>query len=273
MSLKKNSHASRLRPVLVITGLTMAQTQAQKTKAIRFGSGVLNVDGINLWLLDNAQMTVAYNTVQLRAHNGYLPVKKKIESVEFTAELYEVHLDNIEKVDSHGVLTNIAWSAVNIADEDLQTNVGEWEVIELANHNGDGTKVTAYSIKLDGSGLTEGTDYELFVKDGRSQILFIGLQNGSLTVDYTYTPNTKKTITFSDLSKLVSYYEVKFINTDENGKEFTLTIPKAFSTENMTLNFVSDDAVDETMKVPIKLKAFPDDDNVMLVIDDEQSLN
>ena len=87
----------------------------------------------------------------------------------------------------------------------------------------------------------------------------------------TYTPNTKK-ITFSDLSKLVSYYEAQFINTDENGKEFTLTIPKAYSIENLQLGFVSDDAVDETMKVPIKLTAFPDDNNIMLHIEDEQSV-
>jgi hypothetical protein len=108
--------------------------------------------------------------------------------------------------------------------------------------------------------------------DGCTYILPLSNQTGVLTADYTYIPSTKKTITFSDLSKLVSYYEVKFINTDENGKEFTLTIPKAYSTENLTLNFVSDDAVDETMKVAIKLTAFPDDNNVMLVIDDEQSV-
>jgi hypothetical protein len=53
-------------------------------------------------------MVVVFNTVHLRAHNGYLPVKKKIENIEFTAELYEVHLDTIEKIDSHGVLANTA---------------------------------------------------------------------------------------------------------------------------------------------------------------------
>lgn len=62
------------------------------------------------------------------------------------------------------------------------------------------------------------------------------------------------------------------MNTDENGEEFTLTIPKAYNTENLTLSFVSDDAVDETMKVPIKLTAFPDDNNTMLYIEDEQSV-
>lgn len=251
----------------------MAQTQVQKQKAIRFGSGVLNVDGINLWLLDNAQLTVAYNVVQLRAHNGYLPAKKKIDAVEFTAELYEVHLDNIEKIDSHGVLSNTAWSPINVTNEALWDSWSEDVPLKLANKNGDNSEVASISIQKDGSWLTLDTDYRVYVgDDGYTYILPLSNQTWVLTADYTYTPNTKKTITFSDLSKLVSYYEAKFINTDENGKEFTLTIPKAYSTENLQLGFVSDDAVDETMKVPIKLTAFPDDNNIMLYIEDEQSV-
>jgi hypothetical protein len=31
-------------------------------------------------------------------------------------------------------------------------------------------------------------------------------------------------------------------------------------------------SIDETMKVPIKLTAFPDDNNIMLYIEDEQSV-
>lgn len=255
----------------------MAQTQVQKTKAIRFGSGVLKIDGTNLWLLDNAQLVVAFNVVQLRAHNGYLPVKKKIENIEFSAELYEVHLDNIQKIDSHGVLSNTAWSLVNVTGEVLGTWWTVWSPIKLANKNGNNTEVGSIVIDEDGSPLTNGTDYEVYVADGSNgelgytYIIPLTPQAGVLDADYSYTPNTKKTITFSDLSKLVSYYEVKFVNTDENGKEFSLTIPKAYNTENLTLSFVSDDAVDETMKVPIKLTAFPDDNNIMLYIDDEQS--
>lgn len=255
----------------------MAQTQVQKTKAIRFGSGILKIDGTNLGLLDNAQMVVAFNVVQLRAHNGYLPVKKKIENVEFTAELYEVHLDNLEKIDSHGVLTNTAGSAVNVTGEALGTGWTIGSPIKLANKNGANTEVGSIVIDADASALSEGSDYEVYVADwsngelGYTYIVPLTSQTGVLDADYSYTPNTKKSITFSDLSKLVSYYEVKFVNTDENGKEFSLTIPKAYSTENLTLSFVSDDAVDETMKVPIKLTAFPDDNNIMLYIEDEQS--
>jgi hypothetical protein len=116
------------------------------------------------------------------------------------------------------------------------------------------------------------TDYSVFVLDGYTYINPITAQAGVLDADYTYTPNVTQTITFSDLSKLVSYYEVQFVNTDENGDEFKMIIPKAYSTENLTLNFVSDDAIDETMKIPVKLKAFPDDNNVMLQIIDEQAV-
>lgn len=145
--------------------------------------------------------------------------------------------------------------------------------VKLANKNGDNNEVSSISIQKDGGWLTLDTDYRVYVGgDGYTYILPLSNQTGVLTADYIYTPNTKKTITFSDLSKLVSYYEAKFINTDENGKEFTLTIPKTYSTENLQLGFVSDDAVDETMKVPIKLTAFPDDNNIMLYIEDEQSV-
>lgn len=143
----------------------MAQTQVQKTKAIRFGSGILKIDGTNLGLLDNAQMVVAFNVVQLRAHNGYLPVKKKIENVEFTAELYEVHLDNLEKIDSHGVLSNTAGSVVNVTGEALGTGWTIGSPIKLANKNGTNTEVGSIVIDADASALSSGTDYEIYVAD------------------------------------------------------------------------------------------------------------
>ncbi len=62
------------------------------------------------------------------------------------------------------------------------------------------------------------------------------------------------------------------MNTNENGKEFSLTFPKAYSNETLNLSFFSDDAVDETMKVPIKLTTFPYDNNTMLYIEYEQSV-
>lgn len=251
----------------------MAQTTAQNSKAIRFWSGVLKIDWVNVWLLDNARAVINFLTAQIKAHNGYLPAKKKIENAEFTAELYEIDLDNIAKIDSHGVLANVASSPVNVTGEALGTGWVVGTPIKLANKNGAGTVVTSVTIDEDASALTDGTDYEVFVgADGYSYILPLTPQTGAITADYTYTPNASQKITFSDVAKLVSYYEVKFENTDENNKKFSITIPKAYSGEGLDFGFVADDAVDETMKVPITFRAFPDEDGVMIVIEDEQAV-
>lgn len=245
----------------------MAQTTAQNEKAIRFGSGVLKIDGTNVGLLDNANLAINFNMVQIRAHNGYLPVKKKLESIQFTAELYEVHLPIIQEIDSHGVLTNVAASPVNVTDEDLGTDLTDGTPVKIANANGNGTAVTSVSVTAGGSAFT---DFEIFVQDGDSYLLPTANATGAILISYTYTPNASRKITFSDVAKLVSYYEVKFENTDENGKKFSITIPKGYASGNMALNFVSDDAVDETMKVPVELTAFPTATGEMLIIEDEQ---
>ena len=175
----------------------MAQTQVQKTKAIRFGSGVLKIDGTNLGLLDNAQLVVAFNTVQLRAHNGYLPVKKKIENIEFTAELYEVHLDNIQQIDSHGVLSNTAWSPVNVTGEALGAGWTIGSPLKLANKNSANTEVGSIIIDADASALSEGSDYEVYIGDGSNgelgytYIVPLTSQSGVLDADYTYSKHQK----------------------------------------------------------------------------------
>ena len=67
-------------------------------------------------------------------------------------------------------------------------------------------------------------------------------------------------------------YEVSFENRDENGKKFTIVIPKGNSSGNLELAFVSDDATDEVMKLPIEFTANVDENNVLLYIDDEQNV-
>jgi len=254
------------------------QTQPQKIPSIRFGSGVLKIDGVNVGLLDNGKMAIEFATLRLKAHNGQLPVKKKIESVKFTAELYEIHLPNISAIDTHGILTASAGSPVNVTAEALGTGWTVGTPIKISNKNGAGTIVTSVVVDEDGSPLTLNTDYRLYVADGTNgesgytYIVPLTAQTGVLDVDYTYTPHVSKTITFSDVTKLVGYYEVVFENTDENGKVLRLTIPKGYSGGTMEFGFVADDAIDETMKVPFELDAYPDENNVMLIIYDEQSV-
>lgn len=256
----------------------MAQTQPQKSSSIRIGSGVLKVGGTNFGLLDNARLELAYNIINIRAQNGYLPPKKSIDQVQFTAELYEIHLPNIEVIDKHGVIANTASSPVAVTGEALGTGWTVGQPIKLANKNGANTIVTSIVIDEDGSPLTDGTDYETYVADGTNGELWytyivpLTASTGVLDADYSYTPSASKTITWSDVVKLIETYEVIFENTDADGKVFRLTIPKAYNGGNIELAYTADDAVDEAMKIPVTFTALPDDSNEMLKIYDEVSL-
>lgn len=253
------------------------QNSVQKSESIRFGSGILKFDNVNLWLLDNAEMQLQFETVEIVAHNGRLPVKKRISQISFSAELYEFDLTNFDSIIGHGVLTNTAASPVSVTGEALGTGWTVGEPIKLANKNGANTIVTSIVIDADGSALTVDTDYDTYVGDGTNgelgytYIVPLTSQSGVLDADYDYTPNASKSITYSDLTKLVNYGELVFENTDASGKVFKITIPKAYSNDNMVLSFVSDDAVDEVMKVPVAFRAYPDSNDQLLTIYDEQS--
>lgn len=249
----------------------MSQTQPQKSKAIRFGSGVLKVDGVNIWLLDNAKLLVEYNVIQIKAHNGYLPPKKKASSVKFTAELYEIDPANLYKVDGGGTVTTIAGTPVNVVNEAVTASWVVGTLIRLANHNGAGTIVTSPVLKVDGTTKTLNTDYKLVLLDGQSYIEPLTSQSWVITINYTYTPNASTRYSIKDLQTILAYHDVVFENSDENGKKFKITIPKANASGNVELGFVSDEAVDEVMKLPIEFTANPDDDNYLVHIDDEQT--
>lgn len=251
----------------------MAQTQVQKANAVRLGSGVLKIDGTNIGLLNNAALTVEYNVIQIRANNGYLPSKKKPSRVALTAEIYEIDVANLLLVDGAGDVANIADTPVNVAGEALGTGWTVGTPIKLANKNGNGTIVTSIVIDAAGSPLTAGTDYKAFLdSDGFTYILPLTVQAGVLDADYTYTPNESQKYTIKDVARLLTTHVVTFENTDENGKIFKITIPKGNSANNIVLGFVSDDAVDEAMTLPVEFVANPDEDNVMVFIEDEQSV-
>lgn len=244
----------------------MSQTTAQKEKAIRFWSWVLKIDGINIGLLDEAKLNVEYNVIQIKAHNGVLPAKKKPSAVKLTAQIYEIDPINLAKVDGGGDVTTFAGTAINVTGEVLST----WVVgtpIKLANANANGSKVTSTVI----SGLTLNTDYRVFALDGASYIEPLTTQTAPLSINYTYTPATKKRYTIHDVAKALQTYEVVFENVDENGKKFTITIPKGNASGNLELWFVSDQSVDEVMKLPVEFTANVDGSNVLVYIDDEQA--
>lgn len=254
------------------------QTSAQKPTSIRLWSVEMKLDWVNIGLLENAKLEVAYNVLNIKAHNGRLPPRKKVENVKVTAEIWELFLDNLAKIDSHGVFTNIASTPVVITAEALWTGWVVWKPIKLGNKNGANTVVSSIIIKANWSALVLNTNYAIYVWDGinwENWCTYITPMTANalvITADYTYTPNTTKKAVWSDVTKLLSTYELKMINTNENGKKLTVTIPKGYSTSAMSWSFVSDDSVNEVMKMPFEWEAFPDALNQLLVIEDEQAV-
>lgn len=74
-----------------------------------------------------------------------------------------------------------------------------------------------------------------------------------------------------DIIKVIQLEDITFENVDEFGKVFRIHIPEGYNTENMKLEFGSNDKLDEVMKLPIKIEAYPDEQGRLLIIEDEQA--
>jgi hypothetical protein len=260
------------------------QTVVQNQQSVRFGSGILALNGVNLGLLKDAKSVVTRKVLEYKAHNGRLAPRVKIESIKFTATLVELDLDNLANLDGHGVLSNTAGSPTTVTGEVLKT--GAWTQgtpIKLANKDGDNTIVASIVIKAGASygassALTINTDYRTYVGDGANgelgytYIVPVATNSGNIYADYSYTPNTKKTITWSDVSKIISTNEATFTNTDENGKIFKITIPEAYNSGNIDFAFASDDEIDKTAEMQLELTAYPDASNRLMFLEDEQAV-
>lgn len=242
------------------------------------GSGILYVAGVNVGLLNAAKLETTFDVLSIKADNGRLPAYKRINEAKLSAELYEVYLPNLSAIDTHGVLTSTAGTPVAVTNEAHGTGWTVGKPIKLDNKNGADTIVASIVVKSAGTTLTLATDYSTYVGDGTNgtlgytYIVPVTAQVGAITVNYSYTPSVSKDITWSDVAKLVGYYEVKFENTDSNGKKFSITFPAGYSTSDLTMEFKSDETIDEAMTVPFEVTAFPSDTGVMFVIHDEQSV-
>lgn len=256
----------------------MSQTSVQKASSIRYGSGTMRINGVNVGLINKAKLDATYKMIEIKASNGRLPPKKSLESAIFSAELVEVDLTTLNSIDTFGVLSTVAGASTPVAAEILRAS-GTFDANEpifFANANGDKTVVSSIVVKNGATTLTLGTDYAVVLENGKTGIVRIGtaltLSGIGLNVGYTYTPNASKKLTYSDIIKLVQYCEFSFVNVDEFNKEFRVIIPKGYSASNITMEFPDDDATDTTLVTPIEIRAFPDASNVMFRIEDEQSV-
>ena len=253
------------------------QTPVQRSDAIRMWNGILKLDWVNIWALKWAWLEVSFLIAQLKFANSKLPPRKKLDQVKFNAEIAELYLDNLSKIDGIWDLVNTAGTPVNITDESYWDVGIAYTPVKLLNKNGDNTIITITNVKAWGTTVT-ASSYSTYVWDGENgelgetYLLFKSVQAGEITVTYTYTPNATKTLTYKDILKALSLYEVIFENTDENGKKFGIKIYKGYATNNLAFDFPEDDDLESVSSIPVEFIGYPDGNNNLFEIFDEQSV-
>ena len=256
----------------------MSQTQVQNAKSVRLGSGVFKIGGLNIGLLKGAKVTADRSVVQFKADNGFLPPRAKITKVKIEADLYEINLANFALIDGAGVATAVAGVSTPVVGEVIRAT-GTWatnEVLFSKYANGNNTVTTGIVVKNGATTLVLGTDYAVVLENGKTGIVRIGtaltLSGIGLNIGYTYLPNATNVYTYSDILRSITLAQASFENADENGKKFRVTIPKGYNTANINFAFASDDKLDEAMTYPISFEAYPDENNQLLIIEDEQAV-
>lgn len=263
----------------------MSQTNVQNHKALRFGSGVLEVssdDGntwVNVGALKEGQAKFDLSVSEIKFDNAKLPPKAKINEFIFSAKLGEINLATIYKLISIGTFTATPGTAETETDKTLVPTGGIWkkgELIKIQDKNANGTAVNVTALKNNSTAIT---DYEVVLQNGETYLLNTGSSNltangaNGINATYTFTPAEAVQILYKDLLENLSTNRFRFVNTDENGKKFGIEIYEGYNRAGVELLFRPDDDVENVMELPIELKAYPvSGSNNLFRIFDEQAV-
>jgi len=256
----------------------MPQTTIQKSEAIKFGSTLLEVGDsfsalTNLGAIRDMVFNSKVENIEINFDNtASIKRFKDGQKASFTCLLAEVDMTTFSIIDAGLVVqTTVAGSLVSGATQVVAS--GAWgydNPIVVANQNGDGSLLTINSVTgaTDGA-LVEGTDY--FVGQdalGRTVVTIIDsatvtTPSQNMTIDYDYTPNASKKLTFNDFgSKTLKV--ARITNTDENGDQFIIDLTSVTNITPISMPFLADDA-DDVMTVEVELEG------LVSSITDEQS--
>lgn len=240
----------------------MKQTTIQVTNAIRKGSvrvlvGPSLASLVDVGALRNPIFTSMAENQAIKFDNvddlSKFVLGKK---VKITFDLAEINFDNMAVLDG-GILnlTTVASTPVAVTGEAKGTGWTVATPIRLNNKNGANTIVSSIVVKENGVTLTVSTDYKTYVGDGTNgtlgytYIVPVTARTLAITVDYSYTPNASKKLTFNDSGTKTLKY-MRLVNTDENGKEFRIDIGEGTNFAPMSVDFAGD-AQDDVAILPV----------------------
>lgn len=240
------------------------QTTIQDIAAIRKGSvRVLIGEDFNnlvdIGALRNPVLTLLAENQSIEFDNTD-PLRKFVrgDRVQVTFDLAEINFDNMAVLDDGMInLTTVAGTPVSNATQLVVA--GGWafeQFIEIANQNGDGSAINVDSVTgaTDGA-LTPDTDYRVVEVNGKFGIIILDggspgvTLNQNITIQYDYTPNESKKITFNE-SGTKHLKCMRIVNVDENNKMFKIDIEEGTNFAPISVDFAGDEE-DDVAILPI----------------------
>jgi len=266
------------------------QTVVQNSNAIRFGSGLFEVDdGLGGWIdlgaMRGIQFEESWDEIRVMSDNaGPVTVGIRNHRAALVGNLMEIELSNLAKL--RGGLDDYSTEdGSQVTGEDQAILQGSWgfeTFVELSGQMHDGTapNVTAV-VGSENGALAAGNDYNI-VKNAAGKWGIVLHEDGitldtesqNITVTSTYTPAAKKVFE-SGGRTTITPVAVRVTNTNEAGKIFRITIYKASSEEGIAIELPGDEDEDPAM-VPIRMAGDMDTTKDvgkrLFKIEDEQSV-
>lgn len=240
----------------------MRQTTVQESRAIRFGSGKFEVGEteqslVNLGAMRDIQFEELWERVRVMSDNaGTVNVGIREHRAALQGNLMEINLENLALIRG-GLDTYTVEDGTTVTGHEQVVNSGSWQLdkfIPFENQSySNGDKVAPASLTVVGNDGTYTEDTNFYVAQdtaGNFGIVVIDHTDteitDTLTLNYDYTPAEKKT--FESGGKIsISPRVVKVTNTNEEGKEFSITVFKAEVENGINIELPSDEEEDPAM--------------------------
>lgn len=264
----------------------MAQTTIQDPKAVRFGSGVVEIGDtletlVNIGGCNNVHFIHEFDKNEITIDNtGIFDGKVANQRAILEADLAEITVETLGQYLSGVAEVEIIGGAPQTVTAEEHTLRGNL-FVRLNHKNSDGTMVASVVVRDKTSGTTAvlDTDYQLGVDaDGYTVIGRIAastvIADGAVVeVDYQYTPAASKRLHVGGRTTLNAMI-VRITNYNSDGEPLSITIYKATADQGIDIEFLADDS-DEVNVCPIRIVGTDDTTRQrgrqLFVIDDQQT--
>lgn len=242
------------------------QTTIQELNTIRQGSARVLIGAdfgalVDIGALRNLVFTSLSENQEIEFDNTQ-SLKKfvKGKTVQVAFDLAEINFDNLKVLDDGliNISTDAGTPVSNAIQNQLQDSWAFETFFPIDNQNGDGSAINVDSVTGSTDGvLTLDVDFHIVEVNGVFGIVVHNTGSGGVTtllqnisVQYDYTPNASKTITFNDLGAK-TLKVLRLINTDVDGKTLKIDIENGTNFAPIEVTFAAD-AADDVAILPIE---------------------